>query len=90
MTQITTADGQDYHIVFDYTGNKLTKIEARTGAETATRFRQVEYTYFDSQTHSPDVGSDGDLVQVTLSALKTVAIRIRQRLDRPLRPVPLR
>ncbi|MHB9081934.1 MAG: DUF6531 domain-containing protein, partial [Pirellulaceae bacterium] len=71
LTQVTTADGQDFNIVLSYTGNKLTKIEARTGADTATRFRQVEYTYYDSQTHSQDLGSDGDLVQVTISALKT-------------------
>ncbi|MCU0962921.1 MAG: DUF6531 domain-containing protein, partial [Pirellulaceae bacterium] len=71
VTQITTAEGQDYNVVCAYTNNRLTKIEVRTGADTSTRIRQAEYLYFDSQTHSADVGADGDLVQVTLSALRS-------------------
>ena len=70
-TQITTAEGQEYNIVFTYTGSKITKIEVRTGADTSTRFRVVDYTYFDSQNHSADVGGADDLVQVKLSALRT-------------------
>ncbi len=71
VIQITTGEGQDYNIAFSYTGNKISTIEVRTGADTSTRVRQVEYTYCDSQTHSADVGDDGDLVQVAISQLKT-------------------
>ncbi|MBM4094864.1 MAG: hypothetical protein FJ276_36455, partial [Planctomycetes bacterium] len=71
ITQITTAEDQEHNLVFSYTGNLITKIELRTGSDTSTRIRQVEYTYYDSLTHSSDVGSDNDLVQVKLSALKT-------------------
>ena len=49
MTQITTADGQEYNVVPDYTGDKITQIEVRTGADTSTRVQEVDYTYFDSQ-----------------------------------------
>jgi RHS repeat-associated protein len=71
LTQVTTPDGQDYNQVFSYTGTKLTKLELRTGATTATRFKVVDYTYFNSYEHSADLGSDGDLIQVKTSALKT-------------------
>ena len=71
VTQITTGEGQDYNIVFSYTGNTIAKIEVRTGADTSTRVRQVEYTYCDTDIHSADVGADGDLVQATVSELKT-------------------
>ena len=71
VTQITTVEGQDYNIVFSYTGNTIAKIEVRTGADTSTRVRQVEYTYCDTDIHSADVGADGDLVQATVSELKT-------------------
>ena len=64
VTQITTGAGQEYNLVFTYSGSKITKIEVRTGADTSTRIRQVEYTYYDSQTHSQNLGADGDLVQV--------------------------
>ena len=51
----------------------------------------MDYTYFDSQNHSADVGADDDLVQVKLSG----AANRRQpghggRLDRALLAVPLR
>ena len=39
VTQITTGEGQDYNIVFSYTGNTIAKIEVRTGADTSTRVR---------------------------------------------------
>ncbi|MHB9080294.1 MAG: DUF6531 domain-containing protein [Pirellulaceae bacterium] len=71
VTQITTGAGQEYNLVFTYSGSKITKIEVRTGADTSTRIRQVEYTYYDSQTHSQNLGADGDLVQVAISALKS-------------------
>ena len=71
LIQITTADGQDYNVVPDYTGDRITEIEVRTGGDTSTRVQEVTYTYFDSQVHSADLGSDGDLVQVTISALRT-------------------
>ena len=67
VTQVTTGAGQEYNIVFTYSGSKITKIEVRTGADTATRIRQVEYTYYDSQTHSQNLGADGDLVQVAIA-----------------------
>ena len=71
LTQVTTAEGQDYNVVFSYTGDLLTKIEVRTGADTSTRIQEVVYTYFDSQTHSADLGTDDDLVQVKVGRLKT-------------------
>ena len=71
LTQITTADGQDYNVVPAYTGDRITEIEVRTGGDTSTRVQEVTYTYFDSQVHSADLGSDGDLVQVTISALRS-------------------
>ncbi len=45
ITQITTAEGQEHNIVFSYTSDKLTKIEARTGSTTSTRYKVVDYTY---------------------------------------------
>ena len=68
VTQITTAEGQEHNVVFSYTSDKVTKIELRTGSTTSTRFREVEYTYYDSLTHSSDVGSDDDLVQVKVGS----------------------
>jgi hypothetical protein len=71
LNQITTPDGQDFNIYFGYTGSKITQIEVRTGTDPSTRIRQVVYTYFNSYTHSADLGSDGDLVQVKTRVLKT-------------------
>lgn len=71
ISQITTAEGQDYNIVFTYTGDNIEKIEVRTGSTSDTRVQQVEYTYFDDTVHSSDLGGDGDLVQVKVSKLKT-------------------
>ena len=71
LTQITSPEGQDYNIVFTYTGDEITKIEVRTGAGTSTRVQEVEYTYFDGVNHSSDLGADGDLVQVKTAKLKT-------------------
>jgi hypothetical protein len=71
ITQVTTAEGQDYNIVFSYTGSAISKIEVRTGVDTSTRVVEVQYTYFNSMSHSADVGSDGDLVQVRVRALRS-------------------
>ena len=71
LTQITTAQGQDYNIVFTYTGSNISKIEVRTGSDTSTRIEEVDYTYFTSGTHSADVGAAGNLVQVKMMKLKT-------------------
>jgi len=71
VTQITTAEGQEHNIVFTYSGDLITKIEARTGAGTSTRYKVVEYTYYDSMNHSSDIGGADDLVQVKVSRLKT-------------------
>jgi len=72
VSQITSPEGQDYNIVFTYDGDdNITEIEVRTGAGTSTRIKEVEYTYFDSQNHSSDLGADGDLVQVKTARLKT-------------------
>ena len=71
LTQITTPQGQDYNIVFSYTGSNISKIEVRTGADTSTRVQEVDYTYFASGTHSTDVGAAGNLVQVKTMQLKT-------------------
>ena len=57
VTQVTSPDGQDYNLAFNYTGSKITQLEVRTGADTSTRTRRVEYTYFDSYQHSADLGS---------------------------------
>jgi hypothetical protein len=71
LSQITTPEGQDYNIVFTFSNGRMTRIEVRTGALTSTRVQEVDYTYFDSQTHSADLGADGDLVQVRRATLKT-------------------
>ena len=71
LTEITTAAGQSYTIVFTYTGDTISKIEVRTGVGTSTRIQEVEYTYYNSQSHSADLGSDGDLVQVRVGRLRS-------------------
>ncbi len=71
LTQLTSPDGQDYNIVFSYTGSNISGIEVRTGLDTATRVEEVGYTYFDSGTHSADVGPAGSLAQVTTKVLKS-------------------
>ncbi len=57
-------------------GQKLIRVYFRspnhTGALRAAG--KVVYTYFDSQTHSADVGSDGDLVQVVNQVLVPLLI----------------
>jgi hypothetical protein len=69
IKQITTAEGQDYNIVFSYCGSgvrtKLRKIEVRE--PDATLVRKIEYTYFAPGVHSSDVGSQDDLVQAEYS-----------------------
>ena len=74
ISSICTAQGQEYYIAFSYSGNgshaKLTKIEVKTSAS-GTLLKDVTYTYFASGTHSADVGSDGDLVQVRRRELKS-------------------
>ncbi|WP_339910566.1 RHS repeat-associated core domain-containing protein [Symmachiella dynata] len=65
ITQIITADGQGYSIVFTYSGTVITKIEVKDGA---TVLQEVEYTYYgDVTSPSTDIGSSGDLVQVKVS-----------------------
>lgn len=74
LSAVSTAQGQDYYIAFTYTGSgtnaKLSKIEVSTEAG-GTLLKDVTYTYFDSELHSTDVGSDGDLVQVRTRELKS-------------------
>ncbi len=66
LTLITTADGQDYSIVFTYDGDTVTKVEVKNTS--AVVIAQVEYTYYDDVTSpSTDLGSSGDLVQVKVS-----------------------
>jgi len=74
LATISTAQGQDYFIAFTYTGRekdaKLSKVEVRTHAKGAL-LKDVAYTYFTPGRHSPDVGTDGDLVQVRTRELKS-------------------
>ena len=53
--------GQDYNIVFSYTnGQHYARSKCAPARTTATRIKEVEYTYFISGTHSADVGIDGE------------------------------
>ena len=67
ISQITSAEGQDYNIIFSYVSTSLiSSIEVQ---KNSSAFMKVEYTYLDSAVHSPDLGSAGDLVQVKTSRL---------------------
>ena len=66
ISQITTADGQDYTIAFTYSGSAISKVEIKNGA---TVLQRVEYTYYQNVTSpSTDIGTTGDLVQVKVSS----------------------
>ncbi|QDU44544.1 tRNA3(Ser)-specific nuclease WapA precursor [Symmachiella dynata] len=70
LTQVTTAEGQDYNIVFTYSGTSIAKIEVKDVDSNV--LEQVEYTYYDDVTNpSSDIGSSGDLVQVKVSRRAT-------------------
>jgi hypothetical protein len=66
IKQATTPEGQDYNLVFFYSGSgtrtRIQKIEVREPDSTV--IQRIEYTYYTAGVHSPDVGSQDDLVQV--------------------------
>ena len=65
LTQITTADGQDYNIVFSYTNSRITKIELRTGADTShPRAAGGLHVLRPPAPTRRTWATDGDLVQV--------------------------
>lgn len=66
LSQITTPEGQDYSIVFTYSGTTITKVEIKDVSNNL--IRKVEYTYYGNVTSpSTNIGSSGDLVQVKVS-----------------------
>ena len=72
LTQITTPTGQDFNIVYTFSGGVITKIEVKNADMTPVVIAQVDYTYYgDVTTPSTDIGSSGDLVQVKVSTADT-------------------
>jgi RHS repeat-associated protein len=67
INQITSPTGQDYNIVFTYDASfYLTQIQIQDISGTA--LAQVNYTFYQNVTSpSTNIGSNGDLVQVTVS-----------------------
>ncbi|MEX2027082.1 MAG: hypothetical protein WEH44_07270, partial [Pirellulaceae bacterium] len=67
VSQITTPPGQDYSIVFSYSGSYISKVEIKNAGGTVV-LEKVEYTYYENVTSpSTDIGTTGDLVQVKVS-----------------------
>jgi len=65
LTQITTSEGQDYTIEITYSGDNISKVEVKDGADV---LQKVEYTYYgDVTSPSTNIGTSGDLVQVKVS-----------------------
>jgi hypothetical protein len=63
LNQITTPTGQDYNIVFSYTGGIIMQVQIQDPLGNV--LEQVNYTYYQNVTSpSSDIGSSGDLVQV--------------------------
>src|SRR5690606_14462412 len=63
VSQITTPTGQDFNIVYTYSGGLITKVAVENASEEV--IAQVDYSYYDDvTTPSADLGSSGDFVQV--------------------------
>ncbi|MDR3110372.1 MAG: hypothetical protein LBU65_11925, partial [Planctomycetaceae bacterium] len=75
LVSVTTAEPQSYYIKYSYSKteqniNRLTRIEVFAGDNTALKFAQSEYTYYEFlPLPNEDVGSFGDLIQVKTSIL---------------------
>ena len=66
VSQITSPTGQDYSIVFTWSGGDIQKVEIKNAGGTV--LEKVEYTYYENvTTPSTDIGATADLVQVKVS-----------------------
>lgn len=67
VSGVITSSGQGYVALFTYTtGGLVSGVALYDGT---TKIREVNYTYFDSTTHSADLGTVNDLVAVKRSRL---------------------